>query len=469
MTEAAALLRARLARALADRERVAAFDHRVWSIRDKRLAAAARHPHWEALRRAAQAIKAHALDYLDSYLEQFAARAEAAGAVVHFAATGAAANRIVLELCRAERASLVAKSKSMTTEECGLNEFLEAGGLEVVDTDLGERIVQLFREAPSHIVAPAIHRSRGEIAALFARCFGPGQEVRADSFGALVEAARRAMRPQFLAAEVGITGANFAVAETGGIVVVENEGNSLLTTSVPSLHIAVVGIEKIVPRLADLGVFLALLARSATGQRITSYTTHYAGPQRREDAERGIRERRLHIVLLDNGRSRVLGERHHRRALACIRCGACLNVCPVYRRSLGHAYGWVYPGPIGSVLAPAMRGAAGSALAQASTLCGACTEACPVGIDLHEQLIARRTESRAARTPLAVRLAAALARRPRLARFLLKRLRRRPALNRRLFRAWLAPAAGVPTRLIPALPRESFAEWWQRRTRRNGR
>jgi L-lactate dehydrogenase complex protein LldF len=478
---------------LADPERAARFDRAVFSIRLHRDQALARLPGWEGLRERAAAIKAHTLAHLDRYLERFAERAEAAGARIHFAETGEEANRIVHGLCSDRGVRRVVKSKSMTTEECGLNPYLEARGIEVADTDLGERIVQLFGEPPSHIVAPAIHRTRREIGDLFARTIGapPGESDPAR----LIAAARADLRRRFLAAGAGVTGVNFAVAETGTLVVVENEGNSLLTTSLPRLHIAVMGIEKIVPTLADLSVMLRLLARSATGQRITSYTTHYTGPQAQAPGEAGG-PRELHVVLLDNGRTRLLADPAHRGALRCIRCGACLNTCPVYRRTGGHAYGWAYPGPIGSVLAPAMlgggsrgeagRSAAGRAasaravsgraddLPFASSLCGSCTEVCPVRIDLHRQLISwrERLVAEGRRRRALPRALAWVMARPRLYRALSAAARRAalaaPRIIRPLARSWRGPRAGRDRRLVPSAAPESFHDWWRRRGRVGG-
>ena len=452
----------RLDAALVQTRRLAGFESRVWDLHGRRTAAVAKFPRWEELRQRAAAIKAHTLSKLDHYLEQFADNAEAAGAVVHFAQTGDQANRIIADLCQQRGASLVTKSKSMTTEECHLNGFLEGLGIEIVDTDLGERIVQMLKEPPSHIVAPALHRTAEEIGELFARQLGtpPGEKDP----GRLTAAARVHLRPFFLGAQVGITGVNFAIAETGTITVVENEGNSLLTTSIPDLHIAVMGIEKVIPRMADLGTFLNLLARSATGQRISIYTTHYTGPQRRGEE----RERELHIVLLDNGRSRLLSQSGHASSLSCIRCGACLNVCPVYRRSLGHAYGWVYSGPIGSVLSPVMGGPGGAELPLASTLCGACTEVCPVKIDLHQQLLRWRGEMvDARRLPRPViGLLGRLFRYPALFRALARLAIlacRWPWLQKRVFGKWMGLQDGTVKRELPRPADQSFTRWWRNR------
>jgi L-lactate dehydrogenase complex protein LldF len=267
----------------------------------------------------------------------------------------------------------------MLTEECGLNPFLEGHGIEVTDTDLGEWIVQLRREPPSHIVLPAIHLRKGEIGNLFAEKIGTTPGSNDPEY--LTRAARHHLRSRFLAAEAGITGVNFAIAETGGVVVCTNEGNADLGTSLPPLHIACMGIEKIVPQRADLPVFLRLLARSATGQAITTYTSHFHGPRRGGE---------LHIVLVDNGRSSLLASKEFHGSLSCIRCGACMNTCPVFRRSGGHSYGTTVPGPIGSILEPARDPSRHASLPHASSLCGSCTDVCPVKIDLHQQLLTWR-------------------------------------------------------------------------------
>ena len=375
-----AALDGRAARLLPRGPRLSAHDAAVFALRAKRDAAARAEPDFERLREQAQQIKAHALDHLDLLLERFEASAQRAGARVHFAADAAELRRVVLELLSQAGARRVVKSKSMLTEECGLNPELERHGIEVVDTDLGERIVQLAHEPPSHIIMPAIHRSRADIGALFERELAspPGDTDPAR----LTEAARRDLRGRFLAADAAITGANFAVAETGTLVLVTNEGNADLGTSLPRLHVACLGIEKVVPGLADLAVLLRLLARSATGQPISASTSLLTGPGPGGE---------LHVVLVDNGRTRLLADPRHRSALACIRCGACLNTCPVYRRAGGHAYGWALPGPIGEVLAPALAaGPEAARLPFASTLCGSCSAVCPVKIDLHDQLGAWR-------------------------------------------------------------------------------
>jgi L-lactate dehydrogenase complex protein LldF len=363
---------------LADVERSRFHDGALWEIRRRRDRRARDLPEWEALRALAARIKAHTLSRLPEYLVEFEANATRQGAVVHFARDAAEHNRIILDLLSSRGITRVVKSKSMLTEECGLNPCLEGVGIEVTDTDLGELIVQLRSEPPSHIVLPAIHLRTRDVAETFTRTLGAPSMTDAVS---LTQFARAHLRSKFLAAEAGITGVNFAIAETGGVVVCTNEGNADLGTALPKLHIACMGIEKIVPRAADLGVFLRLLARSATGQAITVYSSHYHGP--RPGAE-------LHIVIVDNGRSMIRGEPEHRRALACIRCGACMNTCPVFRRSGGHSYGTHVPGPIGSILAPLRQLDVHGSLPHACTLCGSCTAVCPVGIDLHEQLLLLR-------------------------------------------------------------------------------
>jgi L-lactate dehydrogenase complex protein LldF len=356
-------------------------DQAVWFMRQKRDTAARSVPDWEELRVRAEAIKAHTVSNLAGYLEEFERNATRLGAVLHWARDGEEHNRIVHELLAGRGVKLLVKSKSMLTEECHLNPYLEARGIEVVDTDLGERIVQLDKKPPSHIVMPAIHMRREEIGELFHATIGTEKGLTDPK--ALTEAARQHLRAKFLSAQAGLTGVNFAIAETGGIVVVTNEGNADMGTSLPPFHIASMGIEKLVPRAQDLGVFLRLLARSATGQPVSTYTSHFHGPRRGSE---------LHIVVVDNGRSALLGMAGFRRALSCIRCGACLNTCPVYRRSGGYSYTWLIPGPIGSTLAPARDAAKHASLPFASSLCGSCSDVCPVRIDLHHQLLAWRRE-----------------------------------------------------------------------------
>jgi L-lactate dehydrogenase complex protein LldF len=342
---------------------------------------------WEELRTQARAIKDETLLHLDRYLEQFTARAEAAGAQVHWARDAAEANRIVCRLAKERSARLVVKGKSMATEEIHLNAALEAEGIEALETDLGEYIIQLAGETPSHIIAPAIHKTKGQIAELFTAKLGLEPT---DDVAKLTITARQVLRDKFAAADMGVSGVNFGVAETGTILILENEGNIRLTTSLPKTHVAVMGIEKLIPSFADLDVFLKLLPRSGTGQHLTSYQSLITGTKRRREEE-GPEE--LHIILLDNGRSRMLANPVTRQSLACIRCGACLNACPVYQQIGGHAYGSVYPGPIGAVITPQLFGMAKAAqLPFASSLCGACRDVCPVKIDIPELLLHLRAE-----------------------------------------------------------------------------
>ena len=373
--------------ALADSHLRGALKNATSLFGERRKAAAASLPNWEDLRSEARAIKDDVLSHLDRYLEEFVGNAESRGAKIHWARDAAEANSIICDLAAESNARIVVKSKSMTTEETHLNAALEAAGMQVVETDLGEYIIQLADEPPSHIIAPAIHKTRGQIAELFNAELGM---PLTDDVARLTSTARATLRDRFAAADVGISGVNFAIAETGTIVIVENEGNIRLTTSLPRIHIAVMGIEKVLPRFADLDVFLKLLPRSGTGQRLTTYQSYITGTKRQAGDE-GPEE--LHIVLLDNGRSRMLAHPVTRQSLACIRCGACLNACPVYQQVGGHAYGSVYPGPIGAVITPQLMGIEKSAqLPYASSLCGACREVCPVKIDIPRLLLHLRGE-----------------------------------------------------------------------------
>src|SRR5581483_1095167 len=325
---------------------------------------------------AATAIRARALRDLDQYLSQFERAATAAGAEVHWAETAEDANRIITEIARAQSVRKIVKSKSMVTEECALNEHLEREGFEVVETDLGEYILQLAHEPPSHIVAPVMHKNKAEIATLFEE---KHRRPRLDDIAALVGEAREILRPHFLTADMGISGANFLIAETGSVMLFTNEGNGRLATTLPRVHVAIAGIEKVVPTLDDAAVLARLLPRSATGQSITNYVSVLTGTRRDGDLDG---PQHMHIVLLDNGRSRLLGTSME-PMLRCIRCGACMNHCPVYQNIGGHAYGWVYPGPMGAVLTPLYAGIEKSVdLPNASTFCGACVAVCPVKIPL---------------------------------------------------------------------------------------
>src|SRR5882672_4176420 len=438
------------ARFVADDERMHWHDQAVWWVRQKRDTASAPVADWEALRVAAAGIKRHVLSRLADYLEEFERNAQAAGAQVHWARDAAEHNAIVHRLLADRGVTRLVKSKSMLTEECKLNPYLEARGVEVVDTDLGERIVQLAHEPPSHIVMPAIHRKKEEIGELF-HIHLKTERGLADPTR-LTEAARHHLRDKFLAAGAGLTGVNFAVAETGAVVVCTNEGNADMGTSLPPIHIACLGVEKLVPRRQDLAVFLRLLARSATGQPITTYTSHFQGP--RPGAE-------MHIVIVDNGRSRILAREEYRNSLKCIRCAACMNTCPVYRRSGGHSYGVTVAGPIGSVLAPHIDPKKHAGLPFASTLCGSCTDVCPVRIDLHHQLLAWRGEL-AARglVPLhkraISRVGAWVLARTWAYRIFGKLLR---VLGPRIPNPW------TRQRELPPMPRESFRAQWKKRVR----
>ena len=442
------------ARFVRDDARVHWHDQAIWFVRQKRDVASRAVPDWEALRERAEAIKAHTLSNLSDYLEEFERNATRLGAVVHWARDAEEHNQIVHGLLAERGVKLLVKSKSMLTEECHLNPYLEARGIEVVDTDLGERIVQLDRKPPSHIVMPAIHMKREEIGELFHATIGTEKGLTDPK--ALTERARQHLREKFMTARAGLTGVNFGIAETGGLVVVTNEGNADMGTSLPPLHVASMGIEKIVPRAADLGVFLRLLARSATGQPVSTYTSHFHGPRKGSA---------LHVVVVDNGRSAMLARSGFRRALACIRCGACLNTCPVYRRSGGYSYSWIIPGPIGSTLAPARDAGAHGSLPFASSLCGSCSDVCPVRIDLHHQLLGWRHEIVARgllppgkRAAMAFAAWAFAGRRRyellgRLGRWFLRAL---PGLASALGRGW------TRERDLPPAPKESFRDLYRR-------
>ncbi len=341
---------------------------------------------WEELRERARQIKAHTLENLDYYLEMLYSRVTANGGQVHFAADAREANEIISELAVTRNAKTVTKSKSMVSEEMGLNHSLEAMGIRSVETDLGEYIIQLADETPFHIVGPAIHKTKEDVSELFAQKIDKPGLVEIED---LAKAARETLREDLLHADMGISGANFLVAETGTLVIVTNEGNGRFCTSSPRIHVALTGMEKVVPSLEDLAVFLRLLPRAATGQRLTSYVSMVSGPKSPTE-EDGPEE--FHLVIVNNGRSRLLEDSKLRGALSCIRCGACLNICPVYRKVGGHAYGWVYPGPIGAVIDPVLVGLEKAKdLPFASSLCGACREVCPVKINLPHMLVTLRS------------------------------------------------------------------------------
>ena len=347
-----------------------------------RLDASAATPDWDALQDRGRAIKAHTIENLDAYLRMAMENVQKAGGNVYFAKDANEATSYVTSLAQSKGVKTVVKSKSMVSEEMGLNERLEEAGIESVETDLGEYIIQLAGEAPFHIIAPAIHKSREDVSELFEDKLNSPHYTSIDD---LAQEARRQLREKFIAADMGITGANFIVAETGTLVLVTNEGNGRMCTSMPRIHVAITGMEKVVPSIEDMGIMLRLLIRSATGQRISSYVTAVTGPRRAED-EDGPEE--FHLVIVDNGRSRLLADPDLREALYCLRCGACLNACPVYRKVGGHSYGWVYPGPIGAIVSPMLTNLSDAKdLPYASSLCGACKEACPVKINLPRMLL----------------------------------------------------------------------------------
>jgi L-lactate dehydrogenase complex protein LldF len=406
-------------------------------------------PDWQELRQHAHDIKRHTLENLDWYLEELERNIEARGGKVIWASTGAEACDFIQNLAAERGVKLVVKSKSMTTEEIHLNERLEHAGIEAVETDLGEYIIQLSGEKPYHIIAPALHKTREQVATLL------GQESDATPEH-LTAFARKKLREKFLAAGIGITGANFLVADSGAIVLVENEGNARLSSSAPPIHVAVAGIEKVIPRAQDLAVFLKLLARSATGQPLSVYTSFLAGA-RRDGEPDGPRE--FYLVLLDNGRTKILADKSKRQSLSCIRCGACLNACPVYRKIGGYSYPWVYSGPIGKILTPQFMGRDQDPwLPFASSLCGACGEVCPVKIEIPRILLELRQE--VASGPhkqserLAFRMFAWVMRHPSIyAQFRwVRKMKRLPAAGP--LKAWLSQ------RDLPKLPERSFRELW---------
>jgi L-lactate dehydrogenase complex protein LldF len=342
-------------------------------------------PEWEELRERAHAIRKNCIENLNGYLDNFERHARGNGMTIHHAATGDDANKIIYDIVRRSEAGSVIKSKSMITEETHLNGMLEDNGIRVTETDLGEFIIQLAHEPPSHIITPAIHKSKEDVARLFQEHLNIPYT---DDPGQLTAAAREYMRREFLSARVGITGVNFACADTGTLVIVENEGNVRMCSVMPDIHIAVMSVDKVIPSFADVPLFLRLLTRSASGQRITSYISMVNGPR---SAQNPDGPRQLHIVVLDGGRRQLAAHPELKEALYCIRCGACMNVCPVYQSVGGHAYGSVYPGPIGSVVTPILFDMnEAKELPYASSLCGACTDICPVKIDLHRHLLMER-------------------------------------------------------------------------------
>ncbi len=361
---------------ISDEVRTDWHDETLWFVRAKRDKAAHGLPEWEELREVASKIKNNVLSNLDNYLLEFEKNAVNNGIQVHWAKDAEEHNQIILNIIQKHQAKHIVKSKSMLTEECRLNEFLEEHNIEIIDTDLGERIVQLRKEHPSHIVLPAIHIRKEEVGELFHEKLGTEKGNSDPQY--LTEAARNHLREKFLNSQVAITGINFALADTGGFVICTNEGNADMGAHLNKVHIACMSIEKIIPKHKHLGVFLRLLARSATGQPITTYSSHFLKPGKGQE---------MHIVLVDNGRTTQLGREEFRNSLKCIRCGACINTCPVYRRSGGHSYHNAISGPIGAILAPNLNMKENADLPFASTLCGSCTNVCPVKIDIHVQLL----------------------------------------------------------------------------------
>jgi L-lactate dehydrogenase complex protein LldF len=441
-----------------DEPRVSWHDQALWFVREKRDRMAYQLPEWEQLRETASQIKMNVLANLDNYLVELEANALKNNIQVHWAADAQEHNEIVWHIIQQHYnhnvpPKQVVKSKSMLTEECHLNDFLLAKGVEVIDTDLGERIVQMRKEAPSHIVLPAIHLKKEDVGDTFHEHLGTEKGASDPQY--LTEAARQHLREKFLQADIAITGVNFAVADTGGFVVCTNEGNADMGAHLAKVHIACMGIEKVIPKAEHLGIFLRLLARSATGQPITTYSSHFQQPQAGQT---------IHLVLVDNGRSRQLGREDFRNSLKCIRCGACFNTCPVYRRSGGHSYHNAVAGPIGSILAPNIDLQKNADLPFASTLCGSCTDVCPVKINIHEQLwkwrqvvvangyvdtskkIAMNVMASVLANPALYRISGGIARK---AMKLTPALFAMPSIN-----AW------AKQRDMPTPPQQSFREWY---------
>jgi L-lactate dehydrogenase complex protein LldF len=464
----------RVSVAILDKRLQAALDHASGGFLKKRAALVAALPEFEALRERARDIKDHVLANLDTYLERYEAEVRRQGGHVHWAATAEQACEIVLEICRKANAKTITKGKSMVSEEIGLNEALEAAGHEVIETDLGEYIIQLAHEPPSHIIVPAVHKTKAQVGELFETHHRPlGYTKRLTEVSEMVDEARQVLRGHYFRADVGITGGNFLVAETGSSIIVTNEGNGDLTQSLARVHIVTSGIERVVPTLDDATTFLRLLARSATGQETETYTTLSTGPKRADDLD-GPQE--YHVVLVDNGRSKMLGGAF-REMLRCIRCGACLNHCPVYTSIGGHAYGWVYPGPMGSVLTPLINGIDKAYdLPNACTLNGRCQTVCPVKIPLPGLLREiRRQQFEQGITPGVIRLAlqawALLAKRAglyhRVMRFGIPLLARWGGERGSL--RWLPLAGGwTDTRDLPAPQGQTFQQAWKQR-RKAGR
>jgi L-lactate dehydrogenase complex protein LldF len=446
--------------ALHDEQLRANLTNATHSIRAKRANAVAELPDWDALRDAGAAIKEHTLRHLDTYLEQFERSVQERGGTVHWARDGAEANSIVIDIARRHGASEVVKVKSLATDEIELNEALGAAGIAAIETDLAELIVQLDDDSPSHILVPAIHRNRREIREIFLRELDVDE--LSDEPEALAEAARLHLRRKFLEARVAVSGANFGVADTGTIAVFESEGNGRMCLTLPEVLVTVMGIEKLLPTWRDLEVFLQLLPRSSTAERMNPYTSCWSG------VREGDGPSEFHVVLLDNGRTAALRDQVGRQTLRCIRCSACLNVCPVYERVGGHAYGSVYPGPIGAILTPQLRGVAeAGSLPYASSLCGACADVCPVKIDIPEVLVHLRGEAVARKRMLdperasmkAMALAFSTRARYEAAQRIGRTGQRLPGVERLPgpLRAWTV------SRDLPEVPKQTFREWWRER------
>jgi L-lactate dehydrogenase complex protein LldF len=454
-------------RALADSQLRRNLGNATATIRAKRAAAVAELPDWEQLREAGQAIKAEAMRHLDTHLLRLEAEVQARGGTVHWARDAAEANQIVTSLILATGSTSAVKVKSMVTDEIGLNDALAAAGITAYETDLAELIVQLGHDRPSHFLVPAIHRNRAEIREIFLREMADVDPALTDNPPALAEAARLHLRKIFLSARVGISGVNFAVAETGTLSVVESEGNGRMCLTLPQTLITVMGIEKVIPSWRDLGVFLQLLPRSSTAERMNPYTSMWTG------VTPGDGPQEFHLVLVDNGRTAALADQTGRQALHCIRCSACLNVCPVYERTGGHAYGSVYPGPIGAVLSPLLTGVEDNAsLPYASSLCGACYDACPVKIDIPSLLVYLRArhveehrEDHRVPSPEAVTMAAAswVMADPRRYAAAQRAGRSGRALSRGGRIRALPPPLSAWTRArdAPAPPARTFRQWWR--------
>jgi L-lactate dehydrogenase complex protein LldF len=441
---------AQIEKTLADPRLQKAIYSATARLADGRRKSVADLPNYQELRTRANEIKKHTIEYLDFYLEELERNILSRGGKVVWANTPVEACDFVTTLARERGVKLAVKSKSMTSEELHLNDHLERAGIEAVETDLGEYIIQLAHEKPYHIIAPALHKTREQVAEVL-------EADRDSTPERLTAIARVALREKFLAAGIGITGANFLVADAGAIVLVENEGNARLSSSAPKIHIAIAGMEKTIPRAQDLAIFLKLLARSATGQPLSVYTSFLAGPRRTGEAD-GPEE--FYLVLVDNGRTRVLADREKRQSLYCIRCGACLNNCPVYRKIGGYSYPWVYSGPIGKILTPQFmpEGEDSKWLPFASTLCGACGEVCPVKIEIPKILLElRRDSDHKPAEKAAFRMFSFVMRHPKIYEQFrwIRRMRKLPAAGP--LKAWLSQ------RDLPDLPARSFREEWKRR------